>query len=182
MLGFGLFTPLWLEEAPAEGANSACLMAESTIEYPFSGISGHSRSGRFYPVSELLGILQEEFGTHSCAIGIVPRPGSLDSRFDALIFVEQSLENEKAIVERVERLTEQQLGGAFKPDKVVVLPLCIRRGEGGKTDLNWVSRRYASGALSYMVRTSSHRALSDLRGFLRRANEKLELAPEDSVK
>ncbi len=181
--GFGLFTPLWLEEMPAEGSASACLLADGQVEWAFAGIHGLSRQGRYYPQEHLQGILDEELGTEKCAIGVVPRPNSFDSRFDVIILTgDRTIGDEATVIGQVNQLAEQQLGAEHLPDKVVIVPLSIRRGEEGGIDHKWLTSRYPSGLINHMVRDGAFRALSDLRCLFRRAKETLELEAEDSVK
>lgn len=150
-----------------DGIAAGGMLAESRNEWHFLRPVLPGRSGRLYPVREVLDALCDlPFGS-SCSMVEVPasRPDG-SSLFILLVFAGGRRVNEASVAERIGKTVLRELGREFLPDRIQVVALHPRRCEDGSIDQDWCGREYLSGGIARRQAGEVYRRLTDLRDLI----------------
>lgn len=165
--GHGLFAVRPPEMEVEDGVVAGGMLAPRKHEWMFVRPVLSRRSGRCYPVQEVLeALLSLPFGAF-CSMVEVPASGAGNSSiFVLLVFVGGRKVNEAQLAEAIRKKVLRELGREFLPDRIQVLELHPRRGQDGEIDHEWCGKEFLSGALSRRSRGEVTRCLTELRDLI----------------
>ena len=138
-------------------------------EYLYGGTTEARRSGRTYPVDEVLAVLSDcPFLDGASVVAVVAGGPTVDHRFVLLGFTGAEPEGrfEALRGKRVEELTRvlsTRLTPDFLPDMIELFP-CHARRKDGAVDHPWCHSQYLTGALFLKRRSPVFTRLTALRG------------------
>ena len=170
----GVFAPL---AAPAEPGKPGEPIEPRHIvmgrrrgaEYLYGGTTEARRSGRTYPVDEVLAVLGDcPFLDGASVVAVVAGGPTVDHRFVLLGFTgAEPTERFEALcgkrIKELGRVLSTRLTPDFLPDLIELFPCHVRRKDG-KIDHPWCHSQYLTGALFRKVRSPVFRQLTALRG------------------
>lgn len=166
----GVFAPMRGEpgeEAPMDDGYIA-LGRRFGRSYLYGGTVEPRRSGRVYPIPEVLAALEDCPFLDAASVTTVPAGGAtLEQRFVLLGFVGDEPDSHferhrEARTAELMRMLATRLGGGLLPDDIELFPLLARRREGS-VDHEWCERQYTSGALYLKSRAPAFRRVAALR-------------------
>ncbi|MDC0723568.1 long-chain fatty acid--CoA ligase [Nannocystis bainbridge] len=143
-------------------------------EFLYGGATEPRRSGRVYPVDEVLAALDDCPFLHGASLVAVPAGGpTLAHRFVLLGFTgDEPIASFEALrtarIDELKRVLSTRLTPDFLPDAIELFP-CFARLADGAVDHRWCQFQFHSGALHARVRTPVFQRLTALRGALGRA-------------
>ncbi|MCY1059600.1 AMP-binding protein [Nannocystis sp. SCPEA4] len=140
-------------------------------EYLYGGTTEPRRSGRTYPVAEVLAALADCPFLQGTDVVAVPAGGpTVEYRFVLLGFTgpEPQAQFDAMLAPRLEELRRvlcTRLMADFLPDVIELFP-CAARETDGQLDRAWCQSQYLGGSLYAKVRTPVFQRLTALRGAL----------------
>jgi hypothetical protein len=167
---YGVLSLASLGEGGEEGdeLSSSEMIARNRREWIYMGMVFPDRSGRFYPVEEVQGLLDSY--RWPCSMVVAPAVGlERRSQFILMVFIGPSnhVDKGRATTEIHNRI-EKELGREFLPDHTVFLPLLPRRTDEGAIDHAWCRSQYLTGSLVRKAGSRVQRCLTKLRALLPR--------------
>lgn len=158
---------LQLPGAGEGGIVAGGMLAEVRNEWVFLRPVFSGRSGKYYPVQEVLEALSGLPHGASCSIVEVPASrADGSSLFVLLVFVGGRRASEAPVVEAISKRIQKELGREFLPDLFELVALHPRRSEEGNIDHEWCGREYLSGGLSRRARTRVNQCITELRDLI----------------
>jgi hypothetical protein len=140
-------------------------------EYLYGGATEPRRSGRVYPVAEVLAALEDCPFLRGASFVIAPAGGpTLEHRFVLLGFTgDEPIAASEALrgprVEELQRVLRTRLSADHLPDRIALFPGFARLADGA-VDHGWCQSQFNSGALYARARTPAFQRLTALRGAL----------------
>lgn len=166
----GYYAPSLMGAEKDETTVCGGVIARNRSEWMFVRPVMEGRSGRVYPVGEVLEVLAGLAPPPSCSVvEIPPAGGALGPLFVLLVFVGGRSVDESVLASNIRKRIERELGKEFLPDRVEVLPLHPRRDEEGGIDHVWCRDNYLMGGLARRSRGDVYRCITELRDMVRPA-------------
>ncbi|MHC1724551.1 MAG: hypothetical protein AB9866_00760 [Syntrophobacteraceae bacterium] len=143
------------------------MLTESRNEWIFLRPVFAGRSGKYYPVQEVLEALSGL--PHGASCSVVETPASRadgSSLFVLLVFVGGRQVSEAPVAEGFRNKILKELGREFLPDVVQIVPLHPRRSEDGSIDHEWCGKEYLSGGLTRRARAEVSQCITKLKDLI----------------
>lgn len=173
----GVFAPLAQFDGPEDGDlldPHIVLGRRHGGEYLYGGATEPRRSGRVYPVPEVIAALADCPFMRGASLIALPAGGpTLEHRFILLGFTgdEASAAFDALRAPRIEelrRVLSTRLTPDLLPDRIELFP-CFARAADGKVDHAWCQSQFHTGSLHAKTRTPVFQRLTALRGALSQA-------------
>jgi hypothetical protein len=165
---FGAFCPATPGQENGEKTAVASILTRSSEGWLFVGSRVSGRTGRTYPVDEILVAISNLPHCSHCSVVEVPAFGpDVEPTFVLLLFVGGRTGVDQALVRKEVLATiAREMGREFFPNRIQFFPLYPRGDGEGNVDHDWCRDQYLMGALFRKSREEMYRSLAQLREYL----------------
>jgi hypothetical protein len=165
---FGAFCPATPGQENGEKTAVASILTRSSEGWLFVGSRVSGRTGRTYPVDEILvAISNLPHCSHCCVVEVPAFGPDVEPTFALLLFVGGRTGVDQASVRKEVLATiAREMGREFFPNRIQFFPLYPRGDGEGNVDHDWCRDQYLMGALFRKSREEMYRSLAQLREYL----------------
>jgi hypothetical protein len=146
---YGVFSVSPAGQETDDQTATSSLITRNGNEWLFTGSSVAGRSGRHYPVEEVLETIQEIPNCSLCSMAKLPAPRMAgDHIFILLVFTNNTAGVDEAkTVKEIRNTLVRDMGEEFLPDRILFYPLYPRRDPDNKIDHEWCHSQFITGGL-----------------------------------
>ena len=162
---YGIFSVAPAGQESEDPTTTSSIITRNGNEWLFAGSHVTGRSGRHYPVEEVLETIQDIPSSYPCSMSKLPAPQMAgDHIFLLLVFTGTATRVDEAkIVKEIRNTLIRDLGEEFLPDRILFYPLYPRQDPDKNIDHEWCHSQFITGGLLRKSKDEIYQSITQLK-------------------